>query len=175
MSGTRDTDTLDGTWRGERGRAQLPLLDRLTDAEPDREADPPMSAAAALAVLRASVRTDLEALLNTRRRWRSWDPALTQLDQSPIGWGLPDFAGGAFNDPRKREALRRDVELCIRRFEPRFASVTVTLEGPAEELSATLRLRVDALLHAEPAPEPISFRTLLDANTTDFTVFAPEG
>ena len=175
MSGDRHLDALDGTWRGERGRAQLPLLDRLIDAEPDRPEDPAMSASAALAALRASVRADLEALLNTRRRWRSWDPALTQLEQSPIGWGLPDFAGGAFNDARRREALRREVELCIRRFEPRFASVSVTLSGPAEELSATLRLRIDALLHAEPAPEPISFQTLLDANTTDFTVLAPEG
>jgi len=175
MSHADDHDALDGTWRGARGRAQLPLLDRLIDAEPDRADDPPMSVAAALATLRASVRADLEALLNTRRRWRSWDPALAELDESPIGWGLPDFAGGAFNDPRRREALRREVESCIRRFEPRFVSVSVSLDDQAETLSATLRLRIEALLHAEPAPEPILFQTLLDPNTTDFTVIAAEG
>ncbi|MFH5926823.1 type VI secretion system baseplate subunit TssE [Roseomonas xinghualingensis] len=168
-------EALDGTWRGARDRAQLPLLDRLIDGDPDRPQDPPMSVATALAILRTSVRADLEALLNTRRRWRSWGPSLTELEQSPIGWGLPDFAGGAFNDPRRREALRREVEACIRRFEPRFLNVSVSLAGASEQLSGTLQLRIDALLHADPAPEPISFQTILDANTTDFTVLAPEG
>lgn len=165
----------DDTWHGERGRPQLPLLDRLLDTDPDREVDPPLSAAAALAALRASIRSDLEALLNTRRRWRSWPPTLSELACSPLGWGLPDFAGGAFNDPKRREELRREIEACIRRFEPRFASLSVSLIGPTEQLTATLRLRIEALLHAEPAPEPISFETLVDANTTDVTVLYHQG
>ncbi len=167
-------DSVDGTWRGVRGRPQLPLLDRLIDVEPDLLADRPLSASAAVAALRASIRNDLEALLNTRRCWRSWDPALAELRLSPVGFGLPDFAGGAFNDPRRREELRQEVEACIRRFEPRFASVSVVLVDAGERLSATLRLRIEALLHAEPAPEPITFDTLIDPMTTDVTVLSGE-
>lgn len=167
-------DGADGTWRGARGRVQLPLLDRLCDADPDAAADPPMTSAAALSALRDSVRRDLEALLNARRRWRSWDPRLVHLATSPLGYGLPDFAAGAFNDPARREALRAEVEACIVRFEPRFAHVRVSLAGDAGTMSSTLRLRVEALLHAEPAPEPVLFDTLVDAATTDVTVRAGE-
>ena len=89
-----------GTGRPARptARVQLPLLDRLIDDAPDQERDPPMSAAEAMAALRNSVRRDLEALLNARRRWRSWPARLTELASSPLGYGIPDFAAGAFND-----------------------------------------------------------------------------
>lgn len=160
----------DGTWRGEGGRAQLPLLDRLIDTDPDAAADRPLSATAALVMLRNSVRADLEALLNARRRWRSWNPALRELATSPAGFGLPDYASGAFNNPERREELRAEIEACIRRFEPRFARVAVMLLDGGDTLSSSLRLRIEALLHAEPAPEPISFDTVVDANTTDVIV-----
>ena len=165
----------DGRWRGAQGRAQLPLLDRLMDGEPDSPVDRPMSAAAALAALRNSVRSDLEALLNARRRWRSWDPRLRELAVSPAGFGLPDFAAGAFNEPLRREQLRAEIEACIMRFEPRFASVTVVLLPGEDRLASSLRLRIEALLHADPAPEPIAFDTVVDANTTDVTVTVQEG
>ena len=167
-----DRDSLDGTWRGVRGRPRLPLLDRLTDTEPDSSVDRAVSTDMAITALRASIRNDLEALLNSRRRWRSWDPQLAELARSPVGFGLPDFAGGAFNDPRRREEMRQQIENCIRLFEPRFASLNVVLVGGADKLSATLRLRIEALLHADPAPEPISFDTVIDAATTVVTVFS---
>lgn len=149
---------------------QLSVFDRLIDREPDVAHEPSLSSSESLAVLRASVRADLEALLNTRRRWRSWDPALRELATSPVGYGLPDFASGAFNDARRREELRAEVEATIRRFETRFTQVSVTFAAPYDPLSATLRLRINALLHAEPAPEPIAFETLMDAGNADVTV-----
>lgn len=156
------------------GRAQLPLLDRLINTDPDAPADPQMSPRATLAALRACVRRDLEALLNARRHWRSWSPRLAELATSPLGFGLPDFAAGAFNDPRRREELRAEVEATIVRFEPRFTSVQVNLFPGEDMLDATLRLRVKALLRAEPAPEPVSFDTLVDPSTANVTVRARE-
>lgn len=164
----------DGVSRRVTQRAQLPLLDRLIDGSPDTTADPPASAAAAMDALRASIRNDLEALLNSRRRWRSWDAHLTQLDRSLVGFGLPDFAAGAFNDPRRREELRALVETCIRRFEPRIASLAVTLVDTTDNMSATFRIRIDAVMEADPAPEPIMFDTLVDPVTKNVTVIAKE-
>jgi len=154
------------------GRAQLPLLDRLIDDAPDTVRDPPLSGADAMAALRRSVRRDLEALLNARRRWSSWPSELAELEQSPVGFGLPDYASGAFNDTGRRQKLCRDIEQTIRRFEPRFASVSVSLLEANNLLESTLHLRIEALLHADPAPEPISFDTLVDATTADVTVRA---
>ena len=57
-------------------RAQLPLLDRLIDEAPEQLHDAPISTGEAMSILRRSVRGDIEALLNSRRRWRSWQAAL---------------------------------------------------------------------------------------------------
>lgn len=159
---------------GESARVQLPLLDRLIDDAPDQERDPPMSVAEAMEVLRRAVRRDLEALLNARRRWRSWPAALTEIRTSAVGFGIPDFTSGAFSAPARRETLRAEIEATIRRFEPRFLSVRVSLLTGADELDSTLRLRIEALLHAEPAPEPVAFDTLVDATTADVFVRASD-
>lgn len=155
-------------------RAQLPLLDRLIDADPSQQADPPMSASAAMDVVRTSICNDLEELLNTRRKWRSWDPHLAQLENSLAGFGLPDFASGAFNEPRRRDELCRLIEACIRRFEPRIVNLKVTLVDATDKSSGTLRLRIDALLHAEPAPQPIAFDTLVNLLNKNVTVLEQE-
>jgi type VI secretion system protein ImpF len=149
----------------EAHRAKLPLLDRLIDDAPDSERDPPLSSAEAMAVLRRGVRRDLEALLNARRRWRAWPSGYSELNVSPLAFGIPDFTLGGITDARDRERLCAEIEATIRRFEPRFASVRVTLNEKADALDANLRLRIEGLLHAEPAPEPIAFDTLIDPGT----------
>ena len=165
MSGRTGPNT-----RGPIARVRAPLLDRLMDDAPDQERDPVVSAADSMAALRVSVRRDLEALLNARRRWRSLPARMTQLRTSPLSYGIPDFASGAFNDARRREELRLEIEDSIRRFEPRFLSVKVHLIDSKERLETTLRLRIEAVLHAEPAPEAVTFDTLVDPTTDDITV-----
>jgi type VI secretion system protein ImpF len=163
--------------RGDRDRgkaadlqARLPLLDRLIDDAPEQLREPPPSAAEIMARLRRSVRRDLEALLNARRRWRSWPDQLDELALSPVGWGIADFSAGAFNDRRRRDELRAEIEATIRRFDPRLANVRVSLLDGREQLDPTLCLRIDALLLVEPAPEPVAFDTLIDAATAEVVV-----
>jgi type VI secretion system protein ImpF len=151
-------------------RAQLPLLDRLIDVDPSQQTDTPLSASAAMDVIRVSICNDLEELLNTRRKWRSWDPQLAELEHSLAGFGLPDFASGAFNELRRREELCHLIEDSIRRFEPRIVDLKVTLVEVTDKISGTLRLRIDALLHAEPAPEPIAFDTVVNLLNKNVTV-----
>ena len=156
-------------------RVQLPLLDRLIDDDPDAQQDLPVSTAEALAVLRHSVRRDIEALLNARRRWRSWPSSYDELAVSPVGYGISDFAAGAFNDPAQRERLCLQIEDTIRRFEPRLAQVRVVQVDTGNPLEATLRLRIEGLLRTEPAPEPIAFDTLVEAATAEVQVKASPG
>jgi type VI secretion system protein ImpF len=161
-----------GSGQNPRSPVRLSLLDRLIDEAPDRQRDPALSPGESLEALRRSVRRDLEALLNAHRRWRSWPQGYTELGLSPVGYGISDFAAGAFSDPQRREKLRLEVEEAIRRFEPRLTHLSVTLVEPKDELEAVLRLRIEAMLRAEPAPEPIAFDTLVDAANAEVVVKA---
>jgi type VI secretion system protein ImpF len=151
-------------------RAQMPLLDRLIDEAPEKMADAPLTAGEAMAALRRSVRRDLEMLLNGRRRWRSLPVELRELNTSALAYGIPDCTAGTFHDKRQREVLRAEIEDTLRRFEPRFARVRVNLVETKNPLEATLRLQIEALLHAEPAPESITFETVVDATTAEIVV-----
>jgi len=155
-------------------RAQLSLLDRLIDEAPERLSDYPMSPGEHMSALRRSVARDLEMLLNSRRRWRTWPGDMRELTLSPLSYGIPDCTAGSFNDKRARETLRMQIEDTLRRFEPRFATVSVALVESSNSLDATLRLHIDALLHADPAPEPISFDTVVDAATASVIVRSPD-
>ena len=151
-------------------RAQLPLLDRLLDADPGAPEMPPPTAAEALERLHAAVRRDLESLLNARRRRRPLPALLSELTSSIINYGIPDPASGAYAVPEQRAALAREVEATIRRFEPRLTKVSVGLVGQDDGLGGTLHLKVDAVLRADPVPEPVSFETLLEPVTRNVTV-----
>lgn len=157
--------------RGPPARAKLPLLDRLIDSEPTSNAGTAerLSYADSIEALRVSVSKDLEDLLNTRRRWRSWDPAYAELDRSLAAYGLQDFATGALSDPRRREELRRVIEICILRFEPRITHLHVKLLE-SQDRSGAVRLRIEALLKSDPAPEPIAFDTFVELDTKSVTV-----
>jgi type VI secretion system protein ImpF len=159
----------DGTRKGGL-RAQLPLLDRLLDADPGARELPPPTAREALEQLHLAVRRDLEALLNARRRRRPLPPLLTELPTSLVNYGIPDPASGAYAVPELRAGLVSEVEATIRRFEPRLTRVCAVLEGDTDDLGGTLRLKIDAVLRADPTPEPVSFETLLEPVTRDVTV-----
>ena len=46
----------------------------------------------------------------------------------------------------------------------------VHLIDAQDRLETTLRLRIEAVLHAEPAPESVTFDTLVDPTTDDVVV-----
>ena len=146
------------------------VLRRLLDDEPENSREPPKTRNQILRELRQSVRRDLENLLNTRWRCVAWPPNLEELDVSLVNYGIPDFTGASMSSPVDREQFRRIVEHAIRAFEPRFKSVKVTLLENSDRTDRTLRFRIDALLHAQPAPEPIVFDSQLEPSSGSFQV-----
>ncbi len=162
--------TVQGARRDHSPRAQQPLLDRLMNASPGTTEPPAPSAAEALLRLRLAVLRDLEALLNARRRRMPLPPHCAELGNSLMVYGIPDPASGAYLVPEIRAELAAEVEATIRRFEPRLARVSVTLQGEGDSLAGTLKLKVDAVLRAEPVPEAVCFETLLESVTRDVTV-----
>lgn len=150
-------------------RVQMPLLDRLMDDDPANPQDPPLAPGQARAALQAAIRRDIEALLNARRPWRSLPAGYGALKRSPLGYGLADFAAGAFNAQDRRDQLRAEVKAAIEMFERRLTHVRVELV-PTGSTEAALKLQISAQLEAEPAPEPVAFETVLHPATDDVEV-----
>ena len=148
------------------------LLDRLLDDSPEVDKEPPQTTSEALRALRAAVLRDLDALLNTRQRCGAYPPALKELDTSLVNYGIPDFTGSDLSSQTSREQFARTVESVIRKYEPRFKTVRVELLDNAEPLDRTLRFRIDAMVYAEPAPEPLVFDSLVEPVTRNVTVKA---
>ena len=124
-----------------------------------------------VADVQASVRRDLAALLNARRPWEDLPDRFAALRDSILGYGLPDFAAGAFNAPAARETLRREIEQAIRRFEPRLSDVKVTLLDSRSTMTPILRIRVAGVLRIPGGDsEPVTFDTALDTASADMTV-----
>jgi type VI secretion system protein ImpF len=158
-----------GAYDDGESRVRLSVLDRLMDSPPGSEGDW-RNAGDAFMLLRRAVRRDLEALLNARRRFDPVPPRFTALANSCFTFGLPDFTAGAMNDAASREALRKEIERSIRQFEPRLAQVVVTLVANPDDFDQTLRFHIEAILHADPAPEPVNFDTLVNPATTDVEI-----
>ena len=146
------------------------LLDRLIDDDPAVNREAPKSRSQVIRELKLSVRRDLENLLNTRWRPIPLPAGLTELQQSLVNYGIPDFSGANLNTPQDRDDFRLIVERTIRMFEPRFKSVKVVMLDNKDSSDRVLRFRIDALLHATPAPEPVVFDSTLEPSTATFDV-----
>jgi type VI secretion system protein ImpF len=146
------------------------VLDRLIDEDPSLSREAPKSRSQVIRELKLSVRRDLENLLNTRWRPVPWPAELTELEQSLVNYGIPDFSGVNLSTPQDREDFRTTVERTIRMFEPRFKSVKVILLDNTNTADRVLRFRIDAMLHATPAPEPVVFDSTLEPSTATFDV-----
>jgi type VI secretion system protein ImpF len=150
------------------------ILDRLLDDNPGQAHDPLRTSGFLLRELKKSVRRDLENLLNTRYRCREIPTHLEELETSLLNYGIPDFTGAVFANEDDRKELRRIIERIIRRFEPRFKEVTVHLDTKSTSNDRVIRFRIDALLHADPAPEPVVFDSQLEPSSNLFFVSGGE-
>jgi type VI secretion system protein ImpF len=146
------------------------VLDRLLDESPEVTRETPKSRNQVLRELKQSVRRDLENLLNTRWSPSVWPENYTELERSLVNYGIPDITSQHLASGEGRELLRRIIETAIRRYEPRFKRVHVEMLDNAEPLDRTLRFRIDALMHAEPAPEPVVFDSALEPSTGNVEV-----
>jgi type VI secretion system protein ImpF len=150
------------------------VLDRLLDYEPGVSRETPRTHYQVLNELKQSVRRDLENLLNTRWRCVSWPPNLDEVENSLANYGIPDFTSCNMGALRYREELCRIIEIVIRNYEPRFKTVRVRLDAARPE-DRVLRFRIEGLLHAEPAPEPVTFDSTLEPTTGGVQVRGASG
>src|SRR5262245_29795528 len=145
------------------------LLDRLLDDEPEKtRLEEPLSRRfQSISQLKHSVARDLEALLNTRQETlEELGSEFTELNSALVTYGLPDFTSFNLSSDRDRLRVRRALEHAIMTFDKRLEDVRVILEEPRLN-DRTLRFHVEALLHVEPASEPVIFDAVLRIHTQE--------
>jgi len=142
------------------------ILDRLIDHEPEKRMDPSLTADDQMQILKESVRRDIENLFNTRIRSESPSLESQELDLSLLNYGIPDLATLNLKQPEEQNKLCRRLEKLIHQFEPRFKTVSVMPRDEttrnSERRQFSLRLRIEATLHADPVPETIVFDSIME-------------
>jgi len=148
------------------------VLDRLIDEDPQVSQEPPRNHNQLLRDLKQAVRRDLENLLNTRVCCVPYLTDLDELKQSLASYGIPDLTGLSLGTSKEREEFRRAIQSVIHQFEPRLKKLSVRLIDQTETIERTIRFHIEAVLHAEPAPEPIAFDSTVRLTTGSFEVKA---
>ena len=157
---------------GEEGlerTAKPSVLDRLIDLSPREAADAVLSREESERRYRHSVLRDLEWLLNTRRTTTVVPDSLPELQSSVFAYGLPDLSSLSTDDSETRQALVRQIEQTVRRFEPRLEDVRVSLAS-SEEAERRIHFTIEGLLKMEPNPERVVFDTVMEIASGDFSV-----
>ena len=150
-------------------RVTTSVLDRLLDYEPEITREPIASRSKNLRQLKQSVQRDLEWLLNTRQVAGGLPSELKETNNSVAAFGLPDFTNLSIDSADDQKFIKREIEEAVRRFEQRLEGVVVSIE-PARPTERVLRFRIDARLKIDPAPEPITFDTVLQLGSGEYQV-----
>jgi len=140
------------------------VLDRLMAVE-----EWPTNRAQSLRFFKDALKRDLEWLLNTRQ------PPMPEIADYPlakastINYGLPDISAMGLNSASDNRRLRLAIEACLRNYEPRLIDVCVTLEK-GDTAERRIRFHIEGRMKLDPAPEEISFDTVLELASGEYKV-----
>ena len=156
-------------WEPEQTVTQS-VLERLIDRDPGYGSEAAPTRAQSVRLLRASVRRDLEWLLNTRRTPEAADEEFPEVAKSVHNYGIPDLNALNWQSSRDRTRLARVVQEALHIFEPRLRGIQVVPLEPVAGAPHVMRFQIDGLLEMDPAPEHISFDTTLQLSSGEYQV-----
>jgi len=150
--------------------ATLSTLDRLIDYDPETSSEPIPTRSESVRQLKDGLRRALEWLLNTRRIAVPPDESLKEVNRSLYVYGLPDFTSYSLNSPKDQAKLVRFLQGTVKLFEPRLANVRIVPLEAVAGATRTLRFRIEGMLIMDPAPEHVSFDTVLELTSGEYEV-----
>lgn len=153
-------------------RLQPSLLDRLTDLNPESDAETREDRVIDLRRLRAIVLRDLTYLFNTTNFNAVEDlDHLPHIRNSVVNYGIPDVAGMQ-SGHRKAKSLQKALKDSVEAFEPRIipGSLDIRLAQQSFGRDAIIVLEIRGELWAHPMPIELYMRTELDLAGGQITV-----
>jgi type VI secretion system protein ImpF len=138
------------------------VFDRLIDQDRKVRSEAAPTRLQSMRELKASLRRDLEWLLNTRQPLDPPPEGATELERSLYTYGLPDVTSMSVSSADDRKRLTRMMETALLHFEPRLANPKVKFVPGGEGKTHMLRFVIEGLLRVDPAPEYVTFDTVLE-------------
>ena len=120
--------------------------------------------------MKSSLRRDLEWLLNTRRTPEAVGSEFQELERSLFNYGLPDLTTLNWQSTRDRTRLARIIELALATVRAAAQAVRVVPMGDLSGTQHVLRFQIEGMLDMDPAPEHISFDTVLQLSSGEYQV-----
>ena len=151
------------------GVVTLSVLDRLIDQDPKTKSEAPPTRSQSMREMKAALKRDIEWLLNTRQYAEPLAEGARELLQSLVHYGLPDICSLGTHSAGDHRRLLRMMEGALATYEPRLENIKVTLE-PVAPNSRSLKFVIDAYLRVDPAPEHVSFDTVLELTSGEYLV-----
>ncbi|MBE0658135.1 MAG: type VI secretion system baseplate subunit TssE [Bryobacteraceae bacterium] len=145
------------------------LLDRLTDDEPANRSEARPPRAQVLRAIKASLRRDLEWLLNTRRSIQEPQEWMKEVQYSLYMYGLPDLTSYSLGTSKDQGLLANLLEEAVAKFEPRLSNVIVNMI-PLAGTNRILKFQIEGVLLIDTGPERIQFDTTLELASGSYTV-----
>jgi type VI secretion system protein ImpF len=161
-------------WEAEQ-QVTLSFLDRLIDYEPKLATDQNVSRSRSVQQLKAALRRDLEWLLNTRRSPDAVGPEYKELEHSLYNYGVQDVSGMSWDSKNDQMRLTKMIEQAVATFEPRITRIKVVALEAQAAAKHVLRFQIEGLLDMDPAPELITFDTLLQLSSGEYQVRGDSG
>ncbi len=151
------------------GRLQPSLLDRLTDDDPQHQAEPAEARVLSKGQLRAAVLRDLTWLMNSTRLDASESlEAWPEVERSVLNYGLPAFSGETAS-MLDVKGLERAIREAILRFEPRILADGLEVQAIAQDSVLgwhnVVSVRISGQIWAQPVPLEMMLRTEVDLET----------
>jgi len=161
-------------WETERTVTQS-VLERLIDRDPDMPSEPPPTRSQSVRQLKSALRRDLEWLLNTRRTPDAAGREFRELEQSLYNYGVPDLTMINRESTHDRNRLAQAIEQTVAAFEPRLKRIKIRQLEAAAGTQHILRFQIEGFLDMDPAPELISFDTVLQLSSGEYQVKGDSG
>jgi|SRR5579862_1571016 type VI secretion system protein ImpF len=153
----------------------ISVFDRLIDQDRKVRAEAPPTRLQSMRELKAALRRDLEWLLNTRQPLDAPPEGASELIRSLYNFGLPDITSMSLSSSDDQKRLARVMETALVNFEPRLANPKVKFVKVGEGKTHMLRFVIEGLLRIDPAPEYVTFDTVLETVSGAYEVKGEAG